>query len=96
MLLKPYFKMLLYFKFFPEKHKSKEEYIDRILNRWMLFYFTPRPFHLFAPVDIIKNKNGCITCFIQKLVKVTHCRFIPVITIYICQVNYIFIFQNAG
>src|SRR6476661_3857923 len=87
--------MLLLFKFLPEKHKTQEENIDCILNRGMILYFTPGPFHFITPVNIIKNKYGCIICFIKKLVEVTHRRLIPVITIYIGQVYNTFFLQHS-
>ena len=79
--------MLLYFKFRTKENEPEKEDINRALNGRMAFNFFPCLFHFFAPMNIIKNKNGVVICFRQQMVEVVDRWAITVVSIYVSQID---------
>jgi len=50
--------MLLLFEFLPEKNDADKKKINRTPNSRMFFNMLPRLLHSFAPMNVVKNKNG--------------------------------------
>ncbi len=51
-------KMLLLFEFLPKKNNADKKKIKGTPHSRMFLNMFPRLFHFFAPMNVVKNKNG--------------------------------------